>query len=59
MDHTVIMDELKTGSYIQELKISYRVSDLDVGFYGRVLTKFVQRSGRFIAKERMFPNAIH
>jgi len=59
MDNAILMDELKTSGYIQDLAISSWVSHMGDGFYKRVLTNFVPRSGRCLAKERTFPNAIH
>lgn len=53
------MDELETGGYVQDLEISPRVSHMGGRFFERVLTNFVPRSGRCLAKERMFPNVIH
>jgi hypothetical protein len=59
MDHAVLVDELETGSYIQELKIPPWVSGLGVKRYKQVLTNFAPRSGRSLAKERMLPDVIH
>ena len=59
MDYTILMDELETSCHIQNLHVSSTVSHLGVELYEQVLTSFVPRSGRSLAKERMFPNGIH
>ena len=59
MDYAILVDELKTSGHVQDLNVPIRVSNRGFRHSARVPTNFVPRSGRSLAKERMFPNAIH